>query len=80
MEVIKPTKKQVFKELREVDGCCWLGGKGCHCYSRQLKGCYADTERRLTITYYTDEEIMERKLKNAKFIEEIQKLLAERDL
>jgi hypothetical protein len=76
MEVIKPTKEQVFESLR-ADGCCWLGGNKCHCYSRQLRICMADAERRLTITKYTEAEIMERRAENAKFIEELNKILEE---
>ena len=29
MQVIKPTKQEVFDELRKNIGCCWLGGAGC---------------------------------------------------
>ena len=39
-------KKEVFSRLCK-DGCCWLGGHGCECYSRQLKLCYSEMEKRI---------------------------------
>lgn len=56
MEIIKPTKQQVFNSLRQ-NGCCWLGGHGCECYSRQLSTCFADEEARLTKSIPSAEEI-----------------------
>lgn len=56
MEIIKPSKKDVFNSLR-ASGCCWLGGRGCECISRQLGSCFADEEKRLTKTVYTEDEI-----------------------
>lgn len=57
MKEIKPTKKQVLDELRSGCGCCWLGGSGCECKSRQIKVCYEEAEKRLTKTEKTPEEI-----------------------
>ena len=74
MEIIKPTKKQVFDELRN-GGCCWLGGQGCECKSRQLCNCYKEAETRLTKTEYTAEEIEENKRQNAKAMQEIEEAL-----
>ena len=56
MTTIKPTKNEVFNELR-AKGCTWCGGRGCECYSRQMKSCYEDAEKRLTKAIKTDEEI-----------------------
>ena len=64
MKVIKPTKQEVFNSLRQ-GGCCWLGGHGCECYSRQLKSCFELEEKRLTRTEYTEEEIEQAKAKDA---------------
>ena len=77
MEIIKPTKKQVFDDLRKNTGCCWLGGSKCHCYSRQLCDCYNDTERRLTKTILTEEEIKAGQEQNAKAMREIDNILHE---
>lgn len=77
MEIIKPTKKQVFDDLRKNTGCCWLGGNQCHCYSRQLCACYNDTERRLTKTILTEEEIKAQQQQNAKAMREIDNILHE---
>lgn len=78
MKEIKPTKQEVFAELRRA-GCCWLVGmgKGCECYSRQIVHCYADAERRLTRHEYTPEEIAEAQKENAKAQDELFKLLDE---
>lgn len=78
MKEIKPTKQEVFAELRRA-GCCWLVGmgKGCECYSRQLRYCYADAERRLTRREYTAEEIAEAQKKNAEAVQDIFKCLDE---
>jgi hypothetical protein len=76
METIPPTKEQVWNELR-CQGCCWLGGNGCHCYSRQLKQCFAETEKRLTKTEYNEEEIAEKQKRNAKVMEDIDRMLGE---
>ena len=75
MKVVKPTGAEVWEELKHGDGCCWLGGNKCHCYSRDLKECFAYAEKRLTKTEYTEEEIMESRARNAKFIEELNKIL-----
>ena len=56
MTVIKPTKQQVFESLREK-GCCWVGGHGCACYSRQICDCFVEEEKRLTKTELSDSEI-----------------------
>lgn len=78
MKEIKPTKQEVFAELRRA-GCCWLVGmgKGCECYSRQLYHCYAEAERQLTRYEYTDEEITEAKKVNEIKVNEIYDLLDE---
>ena len=52
MKVITPTEKEVFNSLR-LGGCTWCGGQGCQCYSRQLKNCYKEEEKRLTRVEYT---------------------------
>ena len=69
MKEIKPTKQEVFAELRRA-GCCWLVGmgKGCECYSRQLVHCYAEAEKRLTRYELTAEEIKEAQEANTKAI------------
>lgn len=56
MEVIKPTKQEVFNSLRN-NGCIWLGGHGCQCHNRQLKNCYEEEEQRLTKELKTESEI-----------------------
>ena len=78
MKEIKPTKQEVFAELRRA-GCRWLVGmgKGCECYSRQLVHCYADAEKRLTRHEYTAEEIEAAQIECGKVQEDIDKLLAE---
>ena len=75
MEVVKPTKKQVWDELRQNRGCCWLGGSGCHCYSRSLSQCFAEEEKRLAKTIYTKEEINQQIENNRKAMKEIDKAL-----
>ena len=42
----KPSRQEVFDELRR-QGCCWVGGHGCECRSRQLKSCYEIAEKNL---------------------------------
>ena len=71
-----PTKKQVFDELRYNTGCCWLGGSGCHCCSRQLYQCFNEMKERLTRTEYTEEEIAEAQKRNAKAMQDIEQALA----
>lgn len=73
MKIIKPTKEQIFRELRKT--CCWLGGSGCECKSRQLSVCYADTEKFLTKTEYTEEEIKQKQKQNQKAMKDIEKAL-----
>lgn len=70
MKIIKPSKNEVFNELRE-NGCTWCGGKGCECYSRQLKACYEETEKRLEKVVKTEEEINTEIECNKKICEEI---------
>lgn len=75
MKVIKPTKKEVFDELR-LGGCCWLGGRGCECESRQLSSCYAEAEKRLTRIEKTPEEIAQDIIDNKKAMQDIDTALA----
>ena len=75
MEKIEPTKKQVFDELRYVTGCCWIGGSGCHCHSRQLCQCFNEMKERLTKIEYTKEEIAEAQKRNAEAMDNIKKAL-----
>ena len=77
MQVVKPTKKEVFTDLRKATGCCWLGGNACHCYSRQLAHCYAETERSLTKTILTDEEISQAQEQNKRSMDAITNALNE---
>lgn len=56
MEVSIPDKAEVYESLR-VKGCCWLGGHGCTCYSRQICDCFADEEKRLTKVEQSADEI-----------------------
>ena len=79
MQIIKPTKKEVFEEMRKGDGCCWLGGRGCQCYNKSwnIKGCYESAEKRLTKTIYTEEEIAEHTENNKKAMENLNNLLDE---
>ena len=77
MQEVKPTKERVFEELRKGCGCCWLGGQGCHCYSRQLKRCYEEAEKRLTRTERTPEEIERAKATNQKAMQELNELLSD---
>lgn len=58
MELTKPTKQEVFNSLRN-HGCIWLGGHGCECRNRQLKGCYEEAEKWLTKATETESEIRE---------------------
>lgn len=78
MKVIKPTKKQVFDELRN-NGCCWVGGSGCECKSRQLKPCYQETEKFLTKIEKTPEEIRQDIEHNQKVVNGYFDLLNELD-
>ena len=75
MKEIKPTTKEVFDELRKE--CCWLGGTGCECKSRQLKYCYNETEMRLTRIAKTPEEIQQEIEHNQQAMREIDNLLDE---
>lgn len=77
MQVIKPTKQEVFRELRQFTGCCWLGGTGCECRSRQLGICYKEAEQRLTKTILTDEEIKQAQEQNQKSMDAITNALNE---
>ena len=74
MKVITPTEKEVFNSLR-LGGCTWCGGQGCQCYSRQLKNCYKEEEKRLTRVEYTEEEIREFQEVNKKTWEDIDEVL-----
>lgn len=76
MKVKKPSKQEVFNSLRAF-GCCWLGGQGCECKSRQLSSCYKAEEIRLTKTMLTEEEIKAAKANNAKAMNELDELLNE---
>lgn len=75
MQVIKPTKQEVFDELRKNIGCCWLGGTGCQCDSRQLGQCFKETENKLIRTILTDEEIKAGQARNAAAMKEIKDML-----
>ena len=75
MQVVKPTKQEVFDELRKNIGCCWLGGIGCQCHNRQLGQCFQETERQLTKTVLTGEEIKEGQARNAAAMREIKNIL-----
>lgn len=57
MKIIKPTKEKIFGYLKNDIGCSWLGGHGCECYSRQIKDCYYEAEKRLTKEIKTKDEI-----------------------
>lgn len=70
MKYVSPSINEVYNSLR-ASGCCWLGGKGCECYSRQLKQCYQAEEKRLTKTVYTDDEIKQMQIENQKAMAEI---------
>lgn len=74
MTTIKPTKNEIFNELR-LNGCTWCGGHGCECYSRQIKSCYEETEKRLTKTIKTEEEIKEDIAYNEKVWSEIMSII-----
>ena len=76
MKVNAPTKQEVFNSLRAF-GCCWLGGQGCECKSRQLSECYKAEEKRLAKTILTEEEIKQAKANNAKAMDELDALLTE---
>lgn len=76
MTVVTPTKQEVFNSLRAF-GCCWLGGQGCECKSRQLSECYKAEETRLTKTVLTGEEIKRAKEINRKAMEELSEMLNE---
>lgn len=69
MKIIEPTKNEVFNSLKMR--CIWLGGKGCECYSRQLKECYESEKRHLTKTEYTEEELDENIKRNTEIWTEI---------
>ena len=75
MQVIKPTKQEVFDELRKNIGCCWLGGAGCQCRTRQLGQCFKETEKNLTKTILTDEEIKAGQARNAAAMKAIEDML-----
>lgn len=75
MQVVKPTKQEVFDELRKNIGCCWLGGAGCQCHSRQLSQCFKATEKNLTKTILTGEEIKAGQARNAAAMKEIEDML-----
>ena len=56
MQVIKPTKKEVFEQMK-LEGCMWFGGYGCEChYKINFKTCFDQTEKRLSRTEYIPEE------------------------
>lgn len=74
MKITKPTKGEVFQELRAI-GCCWLGGSGCHCYSRQIKQCYEEAEKRLTKKTLTDEEIQQAQKKHDETWKQINEMI-----
>lgn len=76
MKVIVPTKQEVFNSLRAF-GCCWLGGQGCECKSRQLSECYKAEEKRLTKTLLTEEEIEQAKENNKAAMDELYEMLDE---
>lgn len=76
MTVVMPTKQEVFNSLRAF-GCCWLGGQGCECKSRQLSECYKAEESRLTKTALTDDEIKRAKENNQKAMDELSVMLDE---
>lgn len=76
MKVKEPSKQEVFNSLRAF-GCCWLGGQGCECKSRQLSSCYKAEQSRLTKTMLTEEEIKQAKANNAKAMNELAELLNE---
>lgn len=76
MKVVVPTKQEVFNSLR-AKGCCWVGGQGCQCYSRQLKDCYCAEEKHITKISYTDDEIKQMQLNNQKAMAEINRILDE---
>lgn len=75
MQVIKPTKQEVFDELRKNIGCCWLGGAGCQCCNRQLGQCFKETENNLTRTILTGDEIKAGQARNAAAMKEIEDML-----
>lgn len=77
MQVVKPTKNEVFTYLRKTIGCCWLGGSGCQCKSRQLSNCYADAERQLTKTIKTPEEMQQEQKEHEEFIADLNRILDE---
>ena len=76
MEIIKPTKQEVFNSLRSF-GCCWLGGPGCECKSRQLGECYKSEEKRLVKTELTETEIKQAKENNKKAMNDLYGMLDE---
>lgn len=75
MQVVKPTKQEVFDELIKNIGCCWLGGTGCQCRSYQLVQCFKETERSLTKTILTDEEIKAGQARNEAAMKDIEDML-----
>ena len=75
MQVIKPTKQEVFDELRKNIGCYWLGGAGCQCRTRQLGQCFKETEKHLTKTILPGEEIKEGQARNAAAMKAIKDML-----
>lgn len=74
MITIRPTKQQVFNSLREK-GCCWIGGHGCECYSRQICQCYAEEEARLTKSEPSAAEIKQAQEDNERVWREIWDLI-----
>lgn len=75
MQVVNPTKQEVFDELRKNIGCCWLGGAGCQCRSRQLGQCFKEAEKNLTKMILTDEEIKAGQARNAAAMKDISDML-----
>lgn len=75
MQVVKPTKQEVFDELKKNIGCCWLGGIGCQCRTRQLGQCFKETENNLTRTILTGQEIKAGQARNAAVMKEIEDML-----
>ena len=75
MQVIKPTKQEVFDELRKNIGCCWLGGAGCQCRTRQLGQRFKNKKKNLTKTILTGEEIKAGQARNAAAMKAIEDML-----
>ena len=63
MQIIEPTKKEVFEALK-IDGCTWCGGYGCECHSKiNMPTCFDIAKKQLTRDEYTESEIEEMKNK-----------------